>query len=110
MASYLEDRLTVNEATIPSFYASWFGAPWRRIYTLNIDDLDEAVARRFSLPRSPRAISTHEELRWHRLDALDVVHLNGTWRSCAVAISQPVRCPCWSRHTWIGDASSCWRD
>jgi hypothetical protein len=83
--SYLEDRLTVNEETIPSFYARWFGAPWRRIYTLSIDDLDEAVARRFSLPRVLRCISTSDELHWHRLDALDVVHLNGSIRDLSHA-------------------------
>jgi hypothetical protein len=60
LADYLRERLTVDPASLPSYYASWFAAPWRRVYTLNVDDLERAAADRFALPRP-----------------LDVIHLNG---------------------------------
>src|SRR5690349_9849371 len=36
LRAYLTDRLHVGAA--PPWYATWFRAPWRRIYTLNVDD------------------------------------------------------------------------
>jgi hypothetical protein len=57
VARYLDDRLTVGE--VPAHTVAWFAAPWRRIYTLNVDDLDLACRRQHGVP------------------AIDVVHLNG---------------------------------
>ena len=56
---YIRRRLRVGDAPLPRHFAAWFAAPWKRIYTLNVDDLEAAVARQFSLPKP------------------DVVHLNG---------------------------------
>lgn len=62
--------------------SSDFSLPWYRCYTLNIDDLETAVARAFELPR-PIIATSATALRptanppgtdWH----LHVVHLNGT--------------------------------
>lgn len=58
---YLARRLRIGERDLPPHLAQWLSAPWRRIYTLNVDDLEDAVAERYHLPRP-----------------LDVVHLNGT--------------------------------
>jgi hypothetical protein len=80
LASYLEDRLTVDVDTLPDHFVSWFSAPWRRIYTLNVDDLEDAVAGRFPLPRPLRSVRGPDELRHHRVDCLDVIHLNGSVR------------------------------
>jgi hypothetical protein len=81
LSDYQQTRLTVDDSTIPGYYLPWFSAPWRRIYTLNVDDLEEAVARRFELPRPLRTIASQAELSWHRLEAIDVVHLNGSVRT-----------------------------
>ncbi len=78
LREYLARRLRIGEAPLPEVYARWFAAPWRRIYTLNVDDLEVAVARQFRLPRPLRSVSA---LATHHAPAiagaLDVVHLNG---------------------------------
>ena len=51
--------------------------PWTRIYTLNLDDLDEAVQRTFELTRRIRTISALREGFPRSEDDLVVVHLNG---------------------------------
>jgi hypothetical protein len=56
---YLQERFTVDD-DVPWYIAAWFAAPWRRIYTLNVDDLEAAVDRCCRLPHRP-----------------EVVHLNG---------------------------------
>ena len=58
--AYLCRRLRIGDAPLPPHFAAWFRAGmFARIYTLNIDDLEVAVARQFGLP------------------PIDVVHLNG---------------------------------
>ena len=57
---YLCRRLRIGDAPLPAHFARWFAAPWKRIYTLNVDDLEVAVARQFGLA------------------PIEVVHLNGT--------------------------------
>lgn len=57
--AYVQRRLRVGDAPLPRHFATWFTAPWKRIYTLNVDDLEVAVARQFQLP------------------PIRVVHLNG---------------------------------
>jgi hypothetical protein len=81
---FLEQRLSVDTASLPDFYRTIFDQPWLRVYTLNVDDLAHAIARHFQLPRplnvisatvrdDPRAPVAHAPA-----DALEVVHLNGT--------------------------------
>jgi len=60
LQAYIERRLRVGDAPLPPHLATWLSAPWKRIYTLNVDDLEAAVQRQFSFPRP-----------------LEVVHLNG---------------------------------
>lgn len=74
--------LTVNPDSLPDWYKRLFSFPWAKCYTLNIDDLATAAARRFDLQRPPRAISALD-LTASIGDPLDslrhllVVHLNG---------------------------------
>lgn len=77
----LERRLRVDAERLPERYRLWFAAPWRRIYTLNVDDLAVAAATRFALRRRLRVISALRTRR-HALSArpqltLDVICLNG---------------------------------
>ncbi|MGH7898271.1 MAG: hypothetical protein ACREQQ_09980, partial [Candidatus Binatia bacterium] len=53
----LERRLTVAPASLPVHYRMWLSIPWRRAYSLNADDLESAIARRFRLPRRIEVIS-----------------------------------------------------
>jgi len=74
----LEACLTVDASTLPEFYQTWFSMPWLRGYTVNIDDLDQAVIRAFGLPRQVRSISAlSDELPALGGDLL-MAHLNGT--------------------------------
>jgi hypothetical protein len=82
LIEYLDRRLRVGDAPLPGHYGIWFAAPWARIYTLNVDDLDDAVARQLALPRPVRPISAVPARRGAplpppRSDVLEVIHLNG---------------------------------
>lgn len=52
--------LTVNPDLLPDWYKLVFSFPWAKCYTLNIDDLAVAVARKFDLPRAPKMVSALE--------------------------------------------------
>ncbi len=76
LQEYLDRRLSVGDKPLAQTFARWFSAPWRRIYTLNVDALEQAVQRQFRLPR--RLISISALGREHeREEGLEVVHLNG---------------------------------
>lgn len=81
LEALLRRRLRVDEATLPSFYARWFQVPWRRVWTLNVDDIELAAARRFQMERRVRAFSalTHpfDAMLLEHPDELPVIHLNG---------------------------------
>jgi hypothetical protein len=83
LGAYVACRLRVGDHPLPRHYEAWFSAPWRRIYTLNVDDLERAVARQYALPRRLRSVSAIAPLAAEpaaeadETDALDVVHLNG---------------------------------
>lgn len=70
--------LEVDAASLPDSYRVWFSMPWVRVYTLNIDDLDEAVQRTFMLPRPIRSVSALSSPLPGTDEALWVIHLNGT--------------------------------
>ncbi len=78
----LEQRFSVDPDSLPNYYRTFFSTPWFRVYTLNVDDLESAVARRFSLARVPTSVSPTRPERDANARAvpgktLEVVHLNG---------------------------------
>jgi hypothetical protein len=83
LCNLLEARLTVDPESLPEYYLPLFNFPWFRCYTLNVDDLESAAGRRFSLERPPITISARSgaEERLPGLppssSGLEVVHLNG---------------------------------
>lgn len=77
LRAYLDRRLKIGDAPLPQTFARWFSAPWRRIYTLNVDDLELAVMRQFQLPRPLIPLSALAERPRHTNGGLEVVHLNG---------------------------------
>jgi hypothetical protein len=78
LRDYLRTRLQIGDSPLPETFATWFSAPWSRIYTLNVDDLEVAVARQFALPRRLVSISAlAKDPPKSPPSSLDVVHLNG---------------------------------
>lgn len=73
----LRRRLAIDERTLPEWYRLWFEQPWRRAYTLNVDVIEQAAARKFRLQRRIETISALGDDRDEPKDALAVVHLNG---------------------------------
>jgi hypothetical protein len=53
LAAYVDRRLRVGPGPLPDHYAVWFGAPWRAIYTLNVDDLEAAAAAQLGIELPP---------------------------------------------------------
>jgi tetratricopeptide (TPR) repeat protein len=82
----LRRRFSVRSETLPAYYAHWFSMPWRKIYTLNIDDLAMAAARAFSLPRRPKLIRAIPALAGREPavsyaalgEEVPILHLHGT--------------------------------
>lgn len=73
----LRDLLIVDSSSLPDVYRKWFSFPWARIYTLNVDDLDEAVQRAFELPRRIQSISAQKDSYPTETIELLSIHLNG---------------------------------
>jgi hypothetical protein len=73
----LSEVLTVDRESIPDWYETYFKIPWFRIYTLNVDTLINAAARKFGLPFEIEVVSaiTSQIPSPHTLAA---IHLNGT--------------------------------
>ena len=77
LGEQLRRHFEVDRDELPRRYETWYSLPWHRIYTLNVDDGDEAVATRpggdrlqivSALTTKPGVISS---------DKLGVVHVNG---------------------------------
>ncbi|MRG98659.1 SIR2 family protein [Polyangium spumosum] len=85
LMALLQRRLRVAPSSLPDYYRTWLSMPWRRYYTLNVDDLESAATRRFELPRGFRSMSgilkynspTEERAKSASQPLLEVVHLNG---------------------------------
>lgn len=79
-AELLTSRLSVDAGSLPDYYTRWFSFPWHRIYTVNIDDLADAVDRTVDLPRRLESVSALSDTLPSTVDGLAVVHLNGALR------------------------------
>jgi hypothetical protein len=79
LTELLQRRLRVAPGSLSERHQLWLSLPWRRAYTLNIDDLEGAAMRRFDYQR---ALKPHSGL--HPNIPSDVgadllyTHLNGT--------------------------------
>ena len=81
LSQFIQRRLSVESESLPSFYQRWFAMPWSRCYTLNVDDLELAVMRRYQLGKTIGSISATsgrtESTSKASFDDLLVIHLNG---------------------------------
>lgn len=80
LSEILNRTFTVSEDDLPEWYGRVLSMPWQRAYTLNIDDLEQAVARKFPLPRAIRSVSfsAGDSTDPVPVGKLEFVHLNGT--------------------------------
>ncbi|MCW2846025.1 MAG: hypothetical protein JWN22_3941 [Nocardioides sp.] len=74
-----ERELRVDPASTPKRFDKWFALPWKRHYTLNVDDLDEVVNSRTHLARPITSISAQGRAVIQTSNLLSV-HLNGRLR------------------------------
>lgn len=75
----LRHQFSVARNSIPDMYAGIFSAAWHKVYTLNIDDLPEALQASQTLPRPLVSSSPRNRSGAPHDGALEVVHLNGRW-------------------------------
>lgn len=71
--------LKVDAVKSPDRYSKWFSLPWFRHYTLNVDDLDEAINAHYTLPRPLQPVAGNLEAFVTRPGLLSI-HLNGRIR------------------------------
>lgn len=71
-----QTKLRVSAKDSPARFRDWFALPWRRHYTLNIDDLDDAISGYYELPRHLTSISALNHAPIQTSNLLSV-HLNG---------------------------------
>ncbi len=76
VAALMEKCLRVSPENLPGSYRTWFAMPWSRMYTLNVDDLDDVAQRTFTLPRRIRPVSASQSVPVNTSD-LWSIHLNG---------------------------------
>ena len=74
----LARRLKVSRENLPDEYRIWLSFPWYRIYTVNVDNLEDIVQVDHDLPRKIRSVSALSEPPPPPTTDLIVVHLNGT--------------------------------
>ena len=72
----LAQQFSVDRLTVADMYADLFSAAWFRVYTLNVDDLELAVAASRTLPRPLVSITPSQHPQG---EGLEVVHVNGRW-------------------------------
>ena len=58
--AFLTERFTVGDAPLPRHVVAWLAAPWRRIYTVGVDDVEAAAMRNHRLPHELRTRSALE--------------------------------------------------
>ena len=83
----------MHPESLPDYCQRYFNFPWFRYYTLNVDDLEGAAARKFGLERQPVSISARNtEVTLlpgvpFTARGLEAVHLNGLIPSPPVALT-----------------------
>lgn len=83
----VRSEFAVAHADVPDVYKLWFSVPWYRIYTLNLDDLEEAADVRFSFPRTIRSVSALLD-GVQSGEGLDSVHLTVAHATFQMSLSR----------------------
>ena len=72
-----KNLLSVVTTNLPEWYSLWFSMPWARMYTLNVDNIDDVIQVAFTLPRPIRSISALTSSLPPSDGQLLSIHLNG---------------------------------
>jgi hypothetical protein len=86
----LRTLLSVDATRLGTEFEVWFQLPWHRIYTLNVDDLDEAAQSRFALARGLISLSALTDDLPPVQARLTSVHLNGRVRDFPSVTFSPI--------------------
>lgn len=80
LATFLQRRLSITPSTLPSWYELYEMMPWASVYTLNIDNLWEAMEIQFNSQRRIEVVSAKSRTQGNSNgnSDLSVFHLNGT--------------------------------
>ena len=78
LGALLAEQFSVDRVDLPEMYSAILSAAWFRVYTVNIDDLELAVAGSAGLPRQIRSLTPTNPTQGAG-DDLEVIHLNGRW-------------------------------
>ena len=79
LRNLLRLSFAVDRNAVPDMYRDIFSAAWWKVYTLNIDDLPDAVQASQTLPRRLVSSSPRNRSIAAPGGSLEVVHLNGKW-------------------------------
>jgi hypothetical protein len=80
LTTLMQEQFTVDRNSLPEHYSLVFSLPWTRVYTLNVDDLAQAVQQTSRLPRplvSISALTGRIQGAGGHPNPLEVIHLNG---------------------------------
>jgi hypothetical protein len=76
---FMSKRFNVLAETIPDWYATYLRFPWKKIYSLNIDNLIQKSSSKFTTSRPVNSITPFKASRTNNQDlTLDIIHLNGS--------------------------------
>lgn len=76
---YFKETFTISADTLPDWYEKYGNFPWKRVYTLNIDDLWSAMQRKFKLDLTMceySGLQSFDLMRFERENQC-IIHLNG---------------------------------
>jgi hypothetical protein len=73
----LKRHFIIDREELPDRYKAWFALPWHKIYTLNVDDGDDAVAEKDAGARLQILSALNSKPGDIRSNLLPVVHING---------------------------------
>lgn len=86
LANLMINRFSVDSTTIQNFQIELLQYPWRKVYTLNVDNLVEMAAANDAIGRHVESISATtgkvKQFGSRHLPPLQVIHLNGTLEDC----------------------------
>lgn len=77
LAILLKDNFTIAPSSVDATQTLLLAAPWSKIYTLAVDDLEHAIHTHSALTRRPFSLTGMDDTQIATADRLPVIHLHG---------------------------------